>query len=75
MTLFLTAVLVLIVIVMIVLNQKILRSSKDEDQNQDPDGPHITNINRLFMQSTIAFLAVAFIVICWIIHLILRVQH
>lgn len=74
MTAFLVIILVTIVVLIIVLNQKILHSSKEEDQNQDPDGPHITNINRLFMQGAVAFLAVAFIVICWILHLILRVQ-
>jgi len=74
MTLFLLTVLVLIAVVMLVLNQKILRSSKKEDLNQDPDGPHISNINRLFMQSTIAFLAVSAIIVSWLLHLSTRGQ-
>jgi len=74
MTPFLITVLVLIVVLIIFLNQKILRSSKEEDKNQDPDGPHITNINRLLMQSTIAFLAVAAIIISWLLHLSTRGQ-
>jgi len=74
MTAFLGITLVTIVVLIIVLNQKILRSGKEEDQNQDPDGPHITNINRLLMQSTIAFLAVSAIIVSWLLHLSTRGQ-
>jgi hypothetical protein len=72
MTTIIFIILAAILLVIIVLNQKILRSYKDDEQIEN--GSKFTNINRLIMQNTIAFLVVVAIIISWFLHLATRYQ-